>query len=337
MTVEHTPTNEPTKPHSRLDSWKEIAEYLGKDIRTVERWEIDLGLPVHRVRKGGSVWAEPDELDAWLKRPAVNVTDRPLSRKRRSLLTVTAVGICLIVALSWLASGPSQSYDMTCESPLEQPQGKTFRFHIAGVGMPGALQRWSESPSRDHAKFGPPLHPDTQGKYTWSFSGDCKTEIGRHRFWVQDEEQNRISNVVDIRVLSEPRCGGPLPDLAIESVDVEPSAAVVDATFRVTVRIRNDGPAAAPQTFTRFRLSTSAERSNPTDTALGDHPTPPILPGESAIQTFDLHVPDTVQPGAYYVWGIADNRGDILERQSWNNIKGSLQSIAIAPTAQAPR
>ena len=33
----------------RLDSWKEIASYLGRGIRTVQRWEREEGLPVHRL------------------------------------------------------------------------------------------------------------------------------------------------------------------------------------------------------------------------------------------------------------------------------------------------
>jgi DNA-binding transcriptional regulator YiaG len=32
----------------RLNSWKEIAAYLQKDVRTVQRWEKNEGLPVHR-------------------------------------------------------------------------------------------------------------------------------------------------------------------------------------------------------------------------------------------------------------------------------------------------
>jgi TolB-like protein/Flp pilus assembly protein TadD len=51
----------------RLDSWKEIAAYLRRDVRTVQRWEQNEGLPVHRKRHGtlGSVFAFEQELDAW--------------------------------------------------------------------------------------------------------------------------------------------------------------------------------------------------------------------------------------------------------------------------------
>lgn len=51
----------------RLDSWKEIAAYLKRSVRTVHRWEKDEGLPVHRHqhRMLGSVFAYKSELDAW--------------------------------------------------------------------------------------------------------------------------------------------------------------------------------------------------------------------------------------------------------------------------------
>ncbi len=52
----------------RLDSWKEIGAYLGRDARTVIRWEKEKGLPVHRIPGGRrqGVFAFRHELDAWL-------------------------------------------------------------------------------------------------------------------------------------------------------------------------------------------------------------------------------------------------------------------------------
>src|SRR5262245_44667757 len=51
----------------RLDSWKEIAAFLGRGIRTVQRWEREEGLPVHRLLhdKRGSIYAPRAELTAW--------------------------------------------------------------------------------------------------------------------------------------------------------------------------------------------------------------------------------------------------------------------------------
>ena len=53
---------------TRLDSWKAIAEYLGRNARTVTRWASGRGLPVHRVPGGkrSAVFAFKDEIDAWL-------------------------------------------------------------------------------------------------------------------------------------------------------------------------------------------------------------------------------------------------------------------------------
>jgi TolB-like protein/tetratricopeptide (TPR) repeat protein len=51
----------------RLDSWGEIAAYLHRSVSTVQRWENQEGLPVHRIAhsKLGSVFGLSDELDAW--------------------------------------------------------------------------------------------------------------------------------------------------------------------------------------------------------------------------------------------------------------------------------
>jgi hypothetical protein len=51
-----------------LTSWKEIASYLGKGVRTVQRWEQQFGLPVRRPneKSKGIVRATSKELDAWL-------------------------------------------------------------------------------------------------------------------------------------------------------------------------------------------------------------------------------------------------------------------------------
>ena len=53
----------------RLDSWKEIAGYFRREVRTVQRWEKTAKLPVHRlqIEKQGSVYAYKSELDAWYK------------------------------------------------------------------------------------------------------------------------------------------------------------------------------------------------------------------------------------------------------------------------------
>ena len=63
------PSSNPT--NRRLDSWKEIAAFFGRDERTVRRWEKESALPVHRVPGGakGRVFAFAGELDLWFSTP----------------------------------------------------------------------------------------------------------------------------------------------------------------------------------------------------------------------------------------------------------------------------
>ena len=60
---------------SRLDSWKEIAAFLGRAERTVKRWESERGLPIHRLPGGGrsAVFAYKTELTEWLQGPAAQL------------------------------------------------------------------------------------------------------------------------------------------------------------------------------------------------------------------------------------------------------------------------
>lgn len=54
-------------PGRRIDSWKEIAAFFGRDERTVRRWEKERSLPVHRIPgERGGVFAYTDELTRWL-------------------------------------------------------------------------------------------------------------------------------------------------------------------------------------------------------------------------------------------------------------------------------
>jgi tetratricopeptide (TPR) repeat protein len=56
------------RANRRLDTWKEIGAFFGRDERTVKRWETTRGLPVHRVPGAGraNVYAYTDELAEWL-------------------------------------------------------------------------------------------------------------------------------------------------------------------------------------------------------------------------------------------------------------------------------
>jgi Tol biopolymer transport system component len=74
-----TPALPPSE--SRLDSWKEIANYLGRGVRTVQRWEREEGLPVHRLahEKRGTVYAIREELAAWWDSRRLTLAATPAS------------------------------------------------------------------------------------------------------------------------------------------------------------------------------------------------------------------------------------------------------------------
>lgn len=83
-------------PERRLESWKEIASYLKRGVRTARRWEKDEGLPVHRQahRSQGTVYAHPSELDAWRESRRVDRTganrapDRAGAASRRTMIAI---------------------------------------------------------------------------------------------------------------------------------------------------------------------------------------------------------------------------------------------------------
>ena len=61
-----------TNGSGRLNSWKEIAAFFGRDERTVKRWEHQRGLPVRRIPGGGRspVYAYRHDLETWLRHEA---------------------------------------------------------------------------------------------------------------------------------------------------------------------------------------------------------------------------------------------------------------------------
>jgi len=79
------PPTGPNSPQSngwpdtdRLDSWKEIASYLRREVRTVQLWEKREGLPVHRHfhKRLGSVFALRSEVDSWKRQASRKGGDR---------------------------------------------------------------------------------------------------------------------------------------------------------------------------------------------------------------------------------------------------------------------
>jgi len=98
----------------RLDSWKEIAAYLKRNVRTVQRWEEMQGLPVHRHsdRKTGSVHAFEKEIDLWLKKDQAPATLRDSTSTHRGGYVVLQRGIraLAVLPLENLSGDSEQEY-----------------------------------------------------------------------------------------------------------------------------------------------------------------------------------------------------------------------------------
>lgn len=121
-------------PPDRLDSWKAIAAYLNRGITTVQRWEQEDGLPVHRLphAKKGSVFSTRHEIDEWMGARSVTrgqtIAAAPLEpddadgstshpstlRGRRIAAAVVALG-SMVVAMVW-AMGIGRSKATASES-----------------------------------------------------------------------------------------------------------------------------------------------------------------------------------------------------------------------------
>src|SRR5262249_19567904 len=89
----------------RLNSWKEIAAYLKRDVRTLHRWEAEEGLPIrrHLHKKRGSVYAYRSELEAWWNERRVRLDKQataPVNRWDRRKVAIASVVLVLTLVPS---------------------------------------------------------------------------------------------------------------------------------------------------------------------------------------------------------------------------------------------
>ena len=90
------------KEPGRLESWKEIGEYLQRDVRTLGRWEKDEGLPIHRNnhKSRSSVYAYKSEIDAW--RAGRKTVPEPVARP---LWKIPAFALTMLLCLVMVGNG----------------------------------------------------------------------------------------------------------------------------------------------------------------------------------------------------------------------------------------
>ena len=99
------------KDCDRLDSWKQIANYMNRTVRTVQRWEAEEHLPVHRRVHGPMnrhpVHAYKSELDQWFLRnsaPPVPLAPSPRGWRPRKLPLSLAVAVVLFICACGIAA-----------------------------------------------------------------------------------------------------------------------------------------------------------------------------------------------------------------------------------------
>lgn len=174
----------PDAGDGRLDSWKAIAEYLGRDVATVRRWEKALGLPVRRLpggRRGHSVFAYTSEIDAWL-RASPDPPDAAISavgqRQTRSRWPVwVLVGTLLVAAAGALTWRPFTAQVSAADLRVEVSQAG-----VVARDLPGRLLWQHPFPASRMVHVAGPgrssriLSTDPAGVLVWTLYSTGRTD-----------------------------------------------------------------------------------------------------------------------------------------------------------------
>src|SRR5207237_264346 len=203
-----------------LNSWKEIASHMGRDVRTVMRWEKERDLPIHRGPGGkpGLVFADTDELDAWTRgdkalaealAPAVRPID-PVARIVTRRWTVAALMATLALTLGvggWRTLGSQgnegpESVVMTEDAVTARNAdgSEKWRYDFAGemstppfsraatpiewLGAEGIIAGTSYTTRRETlaVRSGQLLWLNPAGKLKQSFSFEDRLKIGGREY-----------------------------------------------------------------------------------------------------------------------------------------------------------
>lgn len=139
----------PVPSKRRLTGWKEIGAFFGKNERTVKRWELQRGLPVHRPPGSAktAVFADVLELEEWLKSsraaaalaeaaeaaPAPVPLPVPGERPawpRRSLVLPGAIAVAALLAIGLFFAVPTLN---TGEAARHQPNAEASQLYFSGL------------------------------------------------------------------------------------------------------------------------------------------------------------------------------------------------------------
>jgi hypothetical protein len=196
--------NRDVKEREELSSWKEIAEFLGVSVRTAQRWETEMALPVRRVggEKGRTVAAYADELKNWKTKHAPSSAwwnSPQVLRNYAIVVTIWAVSLSAYVASNLAA--------------------KLVRGQPANAYWRGATLVASDSKDRELWRRTFPHDPSPH--YAWQFLGDIN----------RDGQVEVIVPFIPDHVMTRDSLGGFLVCLSSKGQEVwklQPSRVVAD-------------------------------------------------------------------------------------------------------------
>jgi tetratricopeptide (TPR) repeat protein len=137
----------PVPMKRRLAGWKEIGAFFGKNERTVKRWELQRGLPIHRAPGGAktAVFADVLELEEWLKssRAAAALAEateaapapvpapaEPAARSRRSFVLAGTIAAAVLLAIGLFFAIPALDTRATAR---HQPNPEASQLYLSGL------------------------------------------------------------------------------------------------------------------------------------------------------------------------------------------------------------
>lgn len=124
----------------RLNSWKEIADFLQRSEKTARRWEMQRNLPVHRVPGAGkgSVYAYRDELENWLRTApaesssldlqAVPTGDARPAKSKGSKLPLAGALLLVSGLIAYLLVSPARPRRLSPEGPKPLNQSAAAKY-----------------------------------------------------------------------------------------------------------------------------------------------------------------------------------------------------------------
>ena len=133
-----------------LNGWKQISNHIDRGVRTAQRWEALLGMPVHRpaLKDRSAVVAFSDELESWLSRTSPDVRNKCVETDDQPT-DVNEWNERLLSALDNMSTLVGQSCDLLSQVHILQEQLRRSRSRrIASKPVPSLRRKQRSRPER---------------------------------------------------------------------------------------------------------------------------------------------------------------------------------------------